>query len=172
VQQHLIKLVGQALPDRPIDVRPEPERVCPQAGCSAMAVGALLVHNNNACAVVGWASAPGRSDQTLVPWAGLIELKRPTIPFREPVESHVIIRDFQPCDRLAAPLTEMAIAVQSTFGSVAGVPPASYTPVSPGAPAPVSPQPAGGGQLQPGVPTPVPVPAPTPKPQPETWGGQ
>ena len=172
VQQHLIKLVGEAFPNRPVDVRPEPERVCPQAGCKAMAVGALLVHQNSSCAVVGWASPPGRSSQTLVPWAGLVELKRPTIPFREPVESHVTIRDFQSCDRLAGPLTELAIAMSATIASVgsqAGLQPVEgYRPVPIPVPQPVAP----GQTLQPGVPVPIPVPMPQPKPQPETWGGQ
>jgi len=111
VQQSLQQLVASELAGRPVDVRPEPERVCPQAGCKAASVGALLVHAGQACAVVGWVSQPGRSPARLVPWAGKIRLKQPTVPFRDYPESYVTILDFQPC-------AELEVAMASGQGAV------------------------------------------------------
>jgi hypothetical protein len=104
VQAQLRKLVAETLAGRPVDTRPEPERVCPQAGCKAMTVGALLIHSGDACAVVALISGPGRAPATLVPWAGRVDLKRVSIGFREPAESYVTIRDFQHCSALVEPL--------------------------------------------------------------------
>ena len=119
VQRHLAQRVAEALPGRPVDIRPEPERVCPQAGCQGVAVGALVVHHNLGCAVVALVSRPGRSDQVLVPWAGDVQLKQPRVPFREPPESHITVRDFQRCDALGAPLqqrsSQVASALQAAF---------------------------------------------------------
>jgi len=42
VQQKVVDLVKKTLPDAEVDVRPEPERVCPRVGCTAMTVGALF----------------------------------------------------------------------------------------------------------------------------------
>jgi hypothetical protein len=155
VQQHLIRLVAAALPGRPVDIRPEPERVCPQAGCKGVAVGALVVHNNMGCAVVALVSGPGRSPQTLVPWGGLVELRQPQVPFREPPESFVTIRDFQRCDGLSGPLQELELAVKATIQNAFS----NTTPVQ-------MPQPV----LAP-LPTPVPAPAPQP-PTGTTWPQQ
>jgi len=104
VQATLKQWVAETLADRPMDVRPEPERVCPQAGCKAMTVGALLVHSGDACAVVGLISGPGRSHAHMIPWAGKVDLKKPTVPFREFPESQITIRDFQRCSALLEPL--------------------------------------------------------------------
>ena len=112
------------LPDRPVDVRPAPERVCPQAGCKAMTVGALLVHTGQACAVVALVSGPGRSAVHLLPWAGKVTLKQQTLPFREYPESHVTILDFQRCGALAEPMRVEEGRVMASMKAVAGSPPA------------------------------------------------
>ena len=104
VQAKLTQWVGEALADRAIDTRPEPERVCPQAGCQAMTVGALLVHSGGGCAVVGLISGPGRAPAHLIPWAGTVDLKQPSVPFREFPESQITIRDFQRCGALLEPM--------------------------------------------------------------------
>jgi hypothetical protein len=88
------------------DVRPAPERVCPQAGCKGVALGVLLVHNGTGCAAVALISTPGRSATRLVPWVGELTLKKDVVPFREPPESQVVIRDFALCTELAAKLAE------------------------------------------------------------------
>jgi hypothetical protein len=120
VQAVLSQLVADGLPGREVDVRPEPERVCPQAGCKAVAVGALLVHTEQACAVVGVLSPPGRSPATLVPWAGKVTTKQPTIPFREYPESYVTILDFQRCDALPDVLKQASPAVHTAILAAAG----------------------------------------------------
>lgn len=94
------------------DVRPAPERVCPQAGCKGLALGVLLVHNGAGCAAVALVSQPGRAPTRLIPWVGELTLKRDMIPFREPPESEVIIRDFVPCTELAQRLSEREPAVK------------------------------------------------------------
>ncbi len=100
VQAQLVKLVHQARPDSSIDIRPEPERVCPRAGCESVTIGALLVHSETACVVVGLVAGPGKSPATLVPWGGGVDLKQPTVPFRDYAESHIVVRDFAKCSDL------------------------------------------------------------------------
>ena len=52
LQAHVVTMVEGVLPGRTVDVRPEPERACPRAGCVAMTVGALLLKRGSGCAVV------------------------------------------------------------------------------------------------------------------------
>ena len=146
VQQNMKRLAEETLPGRVIDVRPEPERVCPQAGCKGVVLGAVLVHNGEACVAVATVSGPGQSAQTLVPWAGKADLKQLTVPFREPPESYLTIRDFSKCSMLTTPLAENDTPVRSALAAQAGVAlPAATVPAQvPVAPAPVVvvPQPA------------------------------
>lgn len=159
VQRELARIAGEVLPGRPVDVRPEPERVCPQQGCAGWTLGAVVVHQGNACVVVATLSGPGRSAAALVPWAGTVDLKAASVPFREPPESQLAIRDFQACDALGAPLAAGAPAVQQALAALAGVaapiapPPAVVVPVAPVAP------------VAPPAPGATP-PAPAPKPEP------
>lgn len=97
VQRRLVELAKSAAGGRPIEVRPEPERVCPKQGCNAVAVGALLARAGSGCAVVAWTSAPGPSPAELVSWAGQFQLKATTIPFRDPAENFVNVTDYVPC---------------------------------------------------------------------------
>jgi len=81
-----------------VDVRPEPERVCPQAGCKAVSVGVLLAHSNaQTCIAVAWVARPGTSPAKLIPWVGKVRKKMNQVPFREPIESGVAVTDFQRC---------------------------------------------------------------------------
>lgn len=105
IQAKLKQLVEKALPGRPIDVRPSPERVCPKAGCDAMSVGVLFTRQNNSCVAVALVNGPGPSQTKLIPWGGEVTLKADTIAFRDPPENFVTIKDFATCDQL---LTEMA----------------------------------------------------------------
>ena len=146
VQQDMKRIASEVLPGRPIDVRPEPERVCPQAGCKGVVLGAVVVHNGDACIAVATISGPGRSAQTLVPWAGQVDLKQLTVPFREPPESFLTIRDFAKCSMLTNPLAEGEQPVRSALAAQAGVklpdapvatpPPVQVTPAP--APAPTT----------------------------------
>ena len=52
LQQKMKQLVEKALPGRPVDVRPAPERVCPKAGCDAMSINVLFTRQNNSCVAV------------------------------------------------------------------------------------------------------------------------
>lgn len=94
IQQRLVDLVRAAYPGRPIDVRPSPERVCGQAGCKAISVGAVLLREQNGVAVVALVSEPGRSPSRMIPWAGLTTLRQTMVPFRQPPESYVVVSDF------------------------------------------------------------------------------
>jgi len=100
LQKELAGLAKETFTGKAVDVRPEPERVCPRDGCAAMTVGVLLTHVKGGCAVMALVSEPGKAPQRIVPWAGLVELKREIVPFREPAESEVTIKDAVPCDEV------------------------------------------------------------------------
>ena len=104
IQQRLRTIVAQALPGKPIDVRPEPERVCGKQGCTAIAVGASLMKSGGGCAVIATVSNAGQSPATMVPWIGAVNLKSPTVPFREPPESALQVVDFENCGKVEASL--------------------------------------------------------------------
>lgn len=96
VQEHLRALVAENYRGHPIDVRPEPERVCPMPGCKAMTVGALILHQEEGRAVLALVSGPGDSPATLVPWVGQVKLRDGRVPFRQPPENSVTVTDFAP----------------------------------------------------------------------------
>ena len=104
VQTKLVALAARAAPGKALDVRPAPERVCPQSGCRASSVGVLLVHQGEGCAAVALIAPPGRSAATMTPWAGEVTLKAQTVPFRGYPESLVKIGDFARCDALVPSL--------------------------------------------------------------------
>ncbi len=100
LQDRLQAMLSEAFPDRPIDVRPEPERVCPRrGGCVASSVGVLIGVRDGECVAVLIVSSPGESPQRLMPWAGLMTTKL-SVPFREPPESSIQLQEMVPCDRL------------------------------------------------------------------------
>lgn len=104
VQERLRVMVQKALPGRAIDIRPAPERVCPMSGCDAIAVGALLMREQDGCAVVALVSRPGPTPTLMVPWAGDVRLRVTRVPFRQPPENWVTITDFGMCDRISSDL--------------------------------------------------------------------
>ena len=95
-----MQVVRNALPGKPIDVRPEPERTCRRAGCDAVAVSVLLSAHNNGCVAVGVVTPPGPVETTLVEWGGRVNLRATQIPFRAPPESHMSVADFASCNDL------------------------------------------------------------------------
>lgn len=117
MQQRLRALVQQAAPTRAIDERPEPERVCPRAGCRAPSVGALLVRQGQGCAAFLLVAAAGTTPTRIVPWIGEATLRRSMVDFREPPEAQVAITDFVGCssldEQLAARETELLEAIRS-----------------------------------------------------------
>ncbi len=121
VQAHLAGLARATAASRPVDVRPEPERVCARKGCKAVAVGALLARAGGGCAVIVTISAPGKSAATLVPASpGRIILSASTVPFREPVERVVRIKDYASCDKLPADLGLKDADVKKALASALG----------------------------------------------------
>ena len=120
VQARLDALVRKTLPDAAVEVRPEPERVCPQAGCKAMTVGVLLTRDKESCAALALVGGPGASPSRIVPWAGDAKLARDTVGFREPPENQVKISDFVRCDKLvdglAAREGDVAAAIRAAAG--------------------------------------------------------
>lgn len=104
IQRRLVTLVDHELGDRMVDIRPEPERVCPKKGCQAMTAGALLIRKKSSCVVIGLFSRWGKAPSMLVPWVGEVKLKTNVVPFREPPESQVTVVDWVPCDEVEAQL--------------------------------------------------------------------
>ncbi len=119
VQLRIKGLVERAMPDAPVDVRPDPERTCPRMGCAGVSVGTLFVAQGDSCLVVAIVSEPGVSPQKLVPWAGRMNLRAAEIPFREPAESWVQVRDFVPCAGLSAALAEHDAEVEAAIQEAA-----------------------------------------------------
>jgi hypothetical protein len=121
IQQRFAAMVKRLLPGRPVDLRPEPERVCPRAGCKAVAVGAVLLRNNTACAVAALVSTSGTSPAAIIPWAGDLLLRNPTVPFRQAPESEIQIKDYATCagidDDLGAHDAQIEAAIRSAAGS-------------------------------------------------------
>ena len=99
-QQRLVGLAKKVVGDRDVDVRPEPERVCPRMGCAATTLGVLLTHRGGGCTAIALVSSPGKSPAKLVSWAGAVKLKADSVPFRDYPESQVTIVDAVPCDQL------------------------------------------------------------------------
>lgn len=134
IQQKVKQLVEKALPGRPVDVRPAPERVCPKTGCDAMSVGVLFTRSNNSCMAVALINGPGVSQTKMVPWGGEVAFKAgDTVAFRDPPENNVTIKDYATCDQLLAEMTKsdgfVEAAVRAAAGG-AGAPPASTAPAT------------------------------------------
>jgi hypothetical protein len=102
LQARVADLVRAAVPGKNVDVRPEPERVCPRSGCTAASVGILLAKAGDGCAAVALVSAPGTSPMKLVPWLGAARLTSETVPFRAQAEEAVRVTDFSKCAGLAS----------------------------------------------------------------------
>lgn len=120
IQQKMKQLVEKALPGRPVDVRPSPERVCPKAGCDAMSIGVLFTRQNNSCVAVALVNAPGVSTTKLVPWGGEVTLKADPIQFRDPPENFVTIKDYANCDQLVTEMGKQDSFVEAALRAAAG----------------------------------------------------
>lgn len=120
LQAHMVEVARRVFPNRPMDVRPDPERVCPRTGCQGISLGALLVVQDGACATVGIIGAPGTTDLTLTRWSGQLTVRDQAIPFREPPESHVTLHDRVPCSELEANLAQEDNAVEEAMRRAAG----------------------------------------------------
>lgn len=141
VQAKMKAVVEKALPGRPIDLRPKPERVCPKAGCDAMSINVLFTRTSSACAAIAIINAPGTSPTKLMPWGGTVELKSDTIQFRDMPENFVKIKDYEPCDQLIAKMAESDQFIEAAIRAAASGGPA------PSASPSTSPGPAGPGAV-------------------------
>jgi hypothetical protein len=123
LQGRLKALVDKTLPGKKVDVRPAPERVCPRAGCKAMTVGVLLYAREGGCVAVALVAGPGKGAQQLVPWGGEVKLKKAVVPFREPPESAITVKDFARCDEMldTIEMAEREAAIETTLRAVAGL---------------------------------------------------
>jgi hypothetical protein len=121
IQKRLAALVGETLAKKPMDIRPEPERVCPRSGCRCMTVGALLLRSKSNCVVLGLFSRPGKAATTLVPWVGDVELKTNVVGFREPPESQVTIIDWTACADVEAELDNAKEKLTAAIHTAAGL---------------------------------------------------
>ena len=106
LQRHTRTVVQRNLPGRSLDIRPEPERVCPQGGCKAPSIGILLSREQQGCLVLALISKPGESATKIVPWAGDVRLKSDTVPFREYPEGQITVADYVPCTALLSTMDE------------------------------------------------------------------
>jgi len=119
LQQRLSSVVRTSLKGRAMDIRPEPERVCPRGGCAAMTAGVLLAHTGGGCTAVALVSGSGKAPTRLVPWAGAVTLKSDSVAFREYPESAVTLNDAVPCDELLDSLAERQKDVAAALQAVA-----------------------------------------------------
>lgn len=109
LQERLQRIADRAAPVAPRDVRPAPERVCPrERGCRSASLGVLVGHQDGGCVAVALIGRPGAVPVQLVPLAGQVELASPTVPYRAPPESAVVVREFVPCGRLVDAVDDTA----------------------------------------------------------------
>lgn len=99
LQDKLKALAHATFPDAEIDVRPEPERVCPQSGCDGLAIGAVITKRERGCAVIVVAGARGPQPLRMESWLGVIKMKAEP-PFREPPENYITIQEYGDCGKL------------------------------------------------------------------------
>jgi hypothetical protein len=120
IQKRLSAIIARALPGWPVDVRPEPERVCPRSGCHAISVGAVLLRNGNGCAAAALVSGPGTVPQRIVPWAGNMRTGASSVPFRQPPEKEIAVEDFQSCGAIDGDLAEHEADVEAVIRAAGG----------------------------------------------------
>jgi hypothetical protein len=99
LQKKLATLAHDTFPDAQVDIRPEPERVCPQSGCDAITVGLVLSKKESACTAAVLVSKRGPSPTGIVPWVGGVKTKAEP-PFREPPESYITVTEWGSCAKV------------------------------------------------------------------------
>lgn len=119
VQSELAAAAGRALPDRPKDRRPQPERVCPKAGCKAMHVGAVVTRKGDGCAVMATVGGSGTTPVKLVAWGGTVDVMQDIAQFRDPPENQMRVIEYAPCDALAESMAERNADVEAAMKDVA-----------------------------------------------------
>jgi len=121
LQRHVRGVVERALPGRPIDFRPEPERVCPKGGCKGPTVGLLLSRLDQGCIVLALVSKPGEAPTKIIPWAGTVTLRADMVPFREYPEQMITVADYIPCSSLLSTMDRNEAAIAAEIKRAAGL---------------------------------------------------
>jgi hypothetical protein len=119
LQEQMRRIVEKHLPGRPIDFRPEPERVCPKEGCAGISVGLLLSRQQQGCLVLALISRPGVSPTKIVPWVGKVQLRSDTVAFREWPESQIVVSDLVPCNALLVTMDAEEPAIAAALQAAA-----------------------------------------------------
>jgi hypothetical protein len=109
LQERLAATATAVVGERLVDVRPAPERVCPQGGCKAASVGLMLGQRGGGCALVAVVSGPGVAPAQLLPLVGQVELFSPSGTFRQPPEQLVNVQEFVPCDQVLGELDLLGV---------------------------------------------------------------
>jgi hypothetical protein len=112
LQARMRKIAERIFVDASIDVRPEPQRACPHQGCAGVALGALFLHEGGGCAILALVSSPGKRPALIVPWSGDVEVQKRRVPFREPPEDQVKVRDMVRCTNILETLDEREADVE------------------------------------------------------------
>lgn len=120
ITAHAEAVARQARPDAKVDARPAPQRTCPQAGCLGASIGSVLVHTGKTCAVAAWVAAPGQSPARALAWSTGLEVGPEPIAFREPIESHLKVHDYQPCESILESLGARDADVVDALKAVSG----------------------------------------------------
>ncbi|MCB9568049.1 MAG: hypothetical protein H6710_12710 [Myxococcales bacterium] len=115
LQRHVKSVVQRNMPGRSLDIRPEPERVCPKGGCKGATIGILLSRESQGCLVLALISRPGESPTRIVPWAGNVELKSNEVPFRAYPETQITVADYVPCTSLLSTMDQNEAAVMEAL---------------------------------------------------------
>jgi hypothetical protein len=121
IQERVAAVVRRVAGGRDVDVRPEPERVCPRQGCQAATVGALVTRAGGGCAVLALVSGAGPSPARIVPWFGAVNLDSEQVPFREHAERQVHVKDYGSCKSLPEALTEGEPVVEEAVKRALGI---------------------------------------------------
>jgi hypothetical protein len=120
-QARLADLARRALPGKTVEVRPEPERVCPKKGCKAISLGLLFAQAGGGCSLFALVSGSGPSPQRVVQWSpGLVRIANSTVPFRSPPESVVKVDDYGSCKKLPDDLSAHDADVEAAIKAVVG----------------------------------------------------
>ena len=118
LQRTLRQIVARARPGVAIELRPEPQRACPQAGCLAIAVSLVLVHREDGCAAAVTVSPPGRVPGRLLAWSHGVQVRSASVPFRSPPESQLSVRDYRRCDSIVSELSQNTEAIEAAIRAV------------------------------------------------------
>ncbi len=100
LQARLTQVANDALDSKMVGVRPEPERVCPLAGCRAVSLNVVLGHQDGGCFAVGLLGSPQAGSIQLFPLAGSVRASAREVGFRDAPENKLLVTEFVPCDEL------------------------------------------------------------------------